>query len=134
MEINDSSNPIAHTGNNATTATNVANAINNFTSSPNYSASANNDVVTITAADGGIGSNGFVVAVTTQGGFGVSSINNMSGGVDNAITDITVNGVSILQGQVKWATSNTATATALAAAINDFTSAPNFEATAFNDL
>tara|TARA_B100000212_G_scaffold108000_1_gene80264 strand:- start:2058 stop:4136 length:2079 start_codon:yes stop_codon:yes gene_type:complete len=134
VEINDSASPIAHTGNNATTATNVANAINNFTSSPNYSASANNDVVTITAVDVGIGSNGFVVAVTTQGGFGVSSINNMSGGVDNAITDITVNGVSILQSQVKWATSNTATATALAAAINDFTSAPNFEATAFNDF
>ena len=57
----------------------------------------------------------------------------MSGGVDNAITDITVNGVSILQGQVKWSTSNTATAT-VAAAINDFTSAPNFEATAFNDF
>ena len=90
-------------------------------------------MVTITAADVGIGSNGFVVAVTTQGAFGVSSINNMSGGVDNAITNIG-EWRFYTASQTKWATSNSATATALAAAINDFTSAPNFEATAFNDF
>lgn len=134
VEITDISTPIAHTGNNFTTATNVVNAINNFTSTPNYTAFAVNGVVTITADDVGIGSNGFVISAVTQGAFGVSSVNNFSGGVDNAITDITVNGVSILESQVKWSTSNSATATAVAAAINDFISAPNFEATAFNDF
>ncbi len=60
----------------------------------------------------------------------VGSIVNMSGGLDNAVTDITVNGVSIISAQVAWRTSNSATAEALADAINDFASAPEYEATA----
>ena len=129
VEITNNTSTIAHTGNNTTSAENVRDAINAFTSVPNYTATAAAGVVTITAADHGIASNGFAVTVTTQGGYTVGNINALSGGVDNAVTSITVNGVSVFQGQVVWNTSNTATATAIADAINSFTSAPNFEAT-----
>ena len=44
---------VAHTGDNSTTAANVASAINAFTSTPNYTASASTNTVTITAADKG---------------------------------------------------------------------------------
>ena len=63
-------------------------------------------------------------------GAAVGSVTNMSGGVDNAVTDITVNGVSIIGSQIPWATSNTNTAELIADAINDFASAPEYEATA----
>jgi len=121
---------VAHTGNNSTTATNIANAINGNTSAPNYTASAAGAVVTITAATVGISVNGFAVAVQVDGAATVGSVTNMSGGVDNAITNITVNGVSVIGSQVPWATSNTATAELIADAINDFASAPEYEATA----
>ena len=124
------STAVAHTGNNATTATNVANAINAATTTPNYTASASGAVITITSATIGIAVNGFAVAVQTDGAAGVSSINNMSGGVDNAIANITVNGINIIASQVPWSASNSATATLVAAAINDFSSAPEYEATA----
>lgn len=124
------STAVAHTGNNATTATNVANAINAATTTPNYTASASGAVVTITSVTIGIAVNGFAVAVQTDGAAGVSSINNMSGGVDNAVTNITVNGISIIPSQIPWATSNSATAILVADAINDFNSAPEYEATA----
>lgn len=121
---------VAHTGNNSTTATNVANAINGATTTPNYTAAASGAVVTITAATVGIGSNGFAVAVQVDGAATVGSIVAMSGGVNNAVTNITVNGVSIIESQVAWVTSNTATAALVADAINDFASAPEYEATA----
>lgn len=121
---------VAHTGNNSTTATNIATAINAATTSPNYTASASGAVITITSATVGVSVNGFVVAATTDGAAGVSSVTNMSGGVDNAITNITVNGVSIIPSQIAWSGSNTATATLVADAINDFSSAPEYEATA----
>ena len=124
------STAVAHTGNNATTATNVANAINAATTTPNYTASASGAVVTITSVIVGIAVNGFAVAVQTDGAAGVSSINNMSGGVDNAVTNITVNGINIIPSQIPWATSNSATAILVADAINDFNSAPEYEATA----
>ena len=124
------STAVAHTGNNATTATNVANAINAATTTPNYTASASGAVITITSATIGIAVNGFAVAVQTDGAAGVSSLTNMSGGVDNAIANITVNGINIIPSQVPWSASNSATATLVAAAINDFSSAPEYEATA----
>lgn len=121
---------VAHTGNNSTTATNIANAINGNTSSPNYTASASGAVVTITSVAVGVSVNAFAVAVQVDGAATVGSISAMSGGVDNAVTNITVNGVPIIEKQVAWATSNTATAELVAEAINDFSSAPEYEATA----
>lgn len=121
---------VAHTSDNNTTATAVANAINSHTSNPNYTASATGAVVTITSVAIGVSVNNFVIAVTVDGAATVGSIVNMSGGVDNAISDITVNGISIIEKQIEWGTSNTATAVLVADAINNFASAPEYEATA----
>ena len=54
----------------------------------------------------------------------------MSGGIDNAVTNITVDGVAIIGSQVEWKTSHSDTASRIATAINDFGSAPEYEATA----
>jgi hypothetical protein len=67
---------------NSGTATNVAAQINSFASTPEYSASASGEVVTISAAAGsGAGPNGFTVAVTVAGDVTVSTATAMAGGV-----------------------------------------------------
>ena len=121
-------NSVVHTGDNDTTATAVAAAINATTSSPNYTASATTNVVTITAGEVGVSYNGYVVAVEVDGA-ATGSTANMSGGIDNAITEITVDGKTIIGNPVKWATSNTDTATLVAKEINDHQAAPEIEAT-----
>tara|TARA_R110002153_G_scaffold272486_1_gene441225 strand:+ start:944 stop:3013 length:2070 start_codon:yes stop_codon:yes gene_type:complete len=123
------SSSVAHTGTDSSTATNVANAINAATTSPNYTASASGAVVTITAVTTGITVNGFAVTVEVDGAVSVSTINNMSGGVDNAVTNITVNGVSIINAQITWATSNSNMATLISDAINDAGTTPEYEST-----
>lgn len=123
---------IKHTGNNETTALAVANAINSFTSSPNYTAANAGTGVTITAATTGTGPNGFVLDVSVGGNFTVGFVSNMAGGADastSEISDITVNSVSILNGAVVWADSNEETANRLANAINTATTTPDYQAT-----
>lgn len=120
---------IAHTGDNTTTAAAIAAAINAYTSSPNYTASSAGPVVTITAATVGTGSNGYVISVTVEGDATVGSIVNMAGGIDNGIANITVNGVEIIAGEVDHTGDNETTAAAIAAAINDHASSPDYEAT-----
>lgn len=67
---------------NSQTATNIAAQINTYTSSPNYSASANGNVVTISAAAGtGALPNGFVCAVNKAGDVTTTTPANLSGGV-----------------------------------------------------
>ena len=119
---------VAHTGNNTTTATNVVTAIN--AGSHGYSAVASGAVVTITAPAVGISYNNFVLAVGVDGAAAVSSITNFSGGIDNAISNVTVDGVSIIGSQTVWGTSHTLTAFNLAEAINNFPSSPEYQATA----
>lgn len=68
------------------TATAVALAITNFTSTPNYTASAVGAVVTITAVAGsGATPNGFVVNPTEAGDVTTGSIVNMAGGVTQVV-------------------------------------------------
>lgn len=122
-------NSVAHTGDNNTTAAAVAAAINATTSSPSYTATATTNVVTITAGSVGVAFNTFVVAAEVDGAV-TTTTTNMSGGVDNAITNITVDGETIIQDPVKWATSNSNTATLVAKAINDHQASPEIEATA----
>lgn len=124
---------VDHTGSNTTTATAVANAINSYSSSPDYTASALGNVVTITAATTGTGPNGYVVSITVGGDATVGSIANMGGGAaaaSSALTDMTVNGVSVIGSTVSWAGSREATATAIAAEINSHTSSPEYTAEA----
>jgi len=61
---------------------------------------------------------------------GSIDITGGSAGAGNEVQTITVNGVDVLGGAVSWATSNEATATAVAAAITANTSAPDYNATA----
>lgn len=124
--------PVKHTGNNSTTAAAIAIAINNYVSSPEYTATAVGAVLTITGPPG-IGSEGLVPTVTVTGDFTVTGITALAGGVVAAsaqLTDLTVNGVSIIDGAVDWATSNDATAEAIAAAVNSYSSSPDYTATA----
>lgn len=106
---------VDHTGNNATTATAVAAQITAHVSTPNYTAVAVGAVVTISALAGtGSTPNGFVVTPNVAGGFTVGAVANMTGGAFKG---------------VPWATSNSQTATDIAAAINTLSSTPNYTAT-----
>jgi hypothetical protein len=67
---------------NSQTAANIASQINTFTSSPNYTASAVGNVVTISAVAGtGSLPNGFVCVVNCAGDVTATTPANMSGGV-----------------------------------------------------
>ena len=118
----------------AATATAVAAQITSTTSSPNYNATASGDRVTITAADTGSSRNGFVVAVTPAGDVVVANVTNMSGGADNDITGIAVDGVSAITDPVPYNTSNSQTATDLATEIQGTTSSPNYTAAAVGNV
>ena len=126
------SNPVSHNGSNNLTAANIATAITNGPS--DYTAIASNNVVTITAPDVGIAYNGFQVTFEVDGAFTIGNLAHMSGGIDNAITAITVDGVNIIGDQITWEQSHSYTALKIASAINDFPSGPEYEATAVNQF
>lgn len=122
--------PIAHTGNNSTTAANLVTAINSLTSSPNYSATQNGAVVQISASLAGDAANGKTLAVVVGGDATVGNIVHMQGGSDTSqVVDIKVNGVSIINAAVNYDTSIEETAEDIADAINAHTSSPDYDAT-----
>lgn len=130
--VNTISAPVQHDGDNATTATAVAAAITSHTSTPNYTATAAGAVVTITAATPGAAANGRVVSTEITGDFATDNETPLAGGANavvSQVTDIQVNSISIINAPVEWDTSNTDTAAAIAAAINGFTSTPDYTAT-----
>lgn len=125
--------PVAYATDNATTAAAVASAINTYTSSPDYMASAVGNQVVVTAAVAGTAPNGFPIVVTVGGTATVGNLVAMSGGAAaqvSTLADLKIDGVSVISAPVTWATSNEATAAAIASAINAFTSVPNYDATA----
>lgn len=76
------------TSSHSATASLIADQINTYASSPEYTATASGATVTITAATGtGAGPNGFVLSVTVGGDVQVGSVQNMAGGVA-AVTGI----------------------------------------------
>jgi len=124
--------PVTHTGDNAAMATAIAGQINSYTSSPDYTAAAVGTTVVLTAVIPGVLANGRVVSATVTGDAAFGNTVAFSGGADVAtsvVNDIKVNGVSTIAAPVSWAVSNEATATALATAINGFTSSPDYTAT-----
>lgn len=126
------SSAVAHTGNNATTAAAVAAEINSHTSSPDYSASSDGQTVTITADVAGPAPNGKAIVVTEGGDVTTGNVQNMAGGADaitSSLTDLKIDGVSIINAPVDWTTSHEATAAAIASAVNGFTSVPDYTAT-----
>jgi hypothetical protein len=71
---------VPYNSSNSTTATDLATEIQGYTSSPNYTAAAVGNVVTITAIAGtGAGPNGFVVSKTVEGDL-TAGTTNMQGG------------------------------------------------------
>jgi len=122
--------PVQHTGDNATTATALAAAINSFVGGPDFTAAAVGAVVTLTAAVPGVAFNGLALTISQTGGFTVGSVTDLSGGVDNAITSITVDGVAVMGDQIKHTGNNNTTAALIAAAINEHQSAPEYRALA----
>jgi hypothetical protein len=124
--------PVEHTGNNATTATAVAAQINAFVSSPDYSAAAVGSVVNISTSIAGSAGNGLLPVLNLTGDVAVNAITALAGGLDAApsqLTDLTVNGVSVMAGPVSWAIDNPTTAQAIADSINLYASTPDYTAT-----
>ena len=123
--------PIAHTGSNDTTGAAIAAAIHpGLTSVPNYTAVNSSGVVTITSATAGTSQNGLeITSKDVEGDFTVSSGSTLTGGVDNAITNITVDGVSIIDDPILWEGSHSATATKIRDEINKTHTDPEWEAT-----
>lgn len=107
------------------TAADVADQINSFASSPEYTATANGPVIEISASvESGEDMNGYAITVNTttidaSGGF-------LSGGETNGVTSIKVDGVEILGETVAWETSHSAFASALAAKIDEYVSSPEY--------
>lgn len=124
---------VDHTGDNSTTAAALASAITSFSSSPDYTATSNGPTVNIVAATTGTAINGTAIVVTVAGNATTGNGVVMSGGaatVTSQLTDLKVDGVSILTGPISWATSHENTASLIAAAINSLTSVPDYTATA----
>lgn len=126
-----SGSDIDHTGNNSTTAANIASAINSYSSSPDYTATSDGQTVTVTAVSTGPAVNGKTVSVSTAGDVLIGNNVNMAGGADSTtatLSDLKVDGVSIISAPVVWATSDTNFAALIAAAVNGFTSTPDYMA------
>jgi hypothetical protein len=124
---------VPHSGNNASTASAVATAINSFTSTPDYTAVSSGAKVIITAVTPGPGANGRIIAVNEGGDVTTGNLQSFSGGanaVTSSLSDLRIDGVSIINAPVQWTTSNEETAETIASAVNSFTSSPDYQATA----
>jgi hypothetical protein len=122
--------PVQHNGNNSSTATALAAAINAFEGDPDFTATATGSTVTITSVTPGTAFNSLALTISTTGGFTVGSVNNFAGGVDNAITAATVDGITIIGRPIPHTGDNTVTAARLAAEINEHQSTPDYRALA----
>lgn len=123
---------INHTGNNATTAAAVAAAITSHASSPDYTATSDGQTVIVTASATGPAPNGKAIFVAVGGDVTVGNEQVMIGGSDaiaSSLTDLKINGVSVISAPVEWSTSHEATAAAIAAAVNTSLSSPEYTAT-----
>lgn len=121
---------VQHNGSNNATAQAIADSINSFVGDPDFTATASGPTVTITAVTPGTRFNGLALTISRTGGFTVGSVTNFAGGVDNAITGLTVDGVKIIDAPVLHTGDNAHTATLVAAAINEYQSSPEYLAVA----
>ncbi|MGO3933452.1 hypothetical protein [Rhodopseudomonas pseudopalustris] len=124
---------VQHTGANATTAAAIAAAINAAATNPDYTATSSGVTVLIASAAANTVANGLPITVTVSGDATVTGVGTMSGGqiaLPSALVDLTVNGVSIIGDAVDWRGSNADTAQAIAEAVNNYSSTPDYTATA----
>lgn len=116
----------------------VVAAINAFTSSPNYTATlqfgteGEPDIIAI--AGGTVTDEGFPVTVTTIGDVTLTSATTLIGSVENELTGLSVDGVSVITTKVTYATSDSVTAAAIATEITNTTSSPNYTAAAVGNI
>lgn len=121
------------------TAVDVANAIAARRTTTGYTAVATNGVVYVYAPhDQGNAPNGRVLKITSAGqcvlnscSFAITGGTNVAG--TNQLAMVTMTGKQLMSGAVDWATSNEATATAVAANIQAFASVPKVSACALGD-
>lgn len=128
---------VDHTGDNVTTAEAVAAAITGNTSTPNYTATADGDTITITAVAPGAAANGRVLAVAVGGDATVGSLVDFAGGEDeitSRIDNIRIDGVSVVSGTIDYDTDNPTTAEAIADAITASVSTPEYTAISVDEL
>jgi len=135
------------TTNAAQMAVDIADAINSYSSTPDYTATVEGAVVNLLAAAGGAAANTRPVSFTLVNGLTVSPSTGLelAGGADaslgaaaegsfdvsdigGTITALTVDGVDILGATVTGSGTATTTAAAIAAQINTYVSTPNYTA------
>lgn len=121
---------VQHNGSNEGTAAAVAAAINAFIGDPDFTATATGATVTVTSVTPGTSFNGLALSISRTGGLTVGAVSNFAGGVDNAITAMTVDGITIIGRSIKHTGDNATTAAALAAEINEHQSTPDYRALA----
>lgn len=136
--VNLTSGAVSWSGDADATASAVAAAINSHTSVPDYTASANGAKVTVRTATNTAAANGKDIDVALTGNLSISRggaygrarfVVGPALGVPGATIRVKIAGVNIHASPVAWATSNAATAAAIAAAINSHTSSPDYTAT-----
>lgn len=128
--------PVSHTGDNVTTAAALAAAITAYTTTPNYTATSDGNTVTVTAVVAGTAANGRVLEVFAYGDVAVGSITSFAGGTNAQVatlTDLKIDGVSVIGSSVSYVTDNPTTATAIANAVTGHISTPEYTAIAVGD-
>lgn len=134
--VNLTAAAVPHTGDNVTTAADVAVAINAFASSPDYTATSDGDVVTIKPVLAGTAANGRSLTVMVGGDVTVGEIAEFAGGAEEVISrvnNIRIDGVAVITAPVDYDTDNPTTALAIADAITGDISEPEYTAIAVGD-
>lgn len=126
------SGPITARATPALTAQAIVNDVNANPTTPKYVASVGaNGTVNLEADRAGAAANGRTITWDVIGNFSAGNATAFTGGADMiipAITNFTIGGVPVIRYPVQWAGSATATAQALADAITDTASDPEYEA------
>lgn len=128
--------PIVHTGDNATTAEAIADNINANPTTPGYDAMADGNRVVLTAQRAGAAANGRTIDWELTGNFTMAGATNFVGGSDEVVptlNTLTIDGVNILRGPVEWPGTPEDMAAAIADAVSDLASDPEYEAFADGD-
>lgn len=120
------------------TALDVVNAINAGSGTHNYTASTKYGKVFVYAQTSlGASANGRIIEVTAKGAIclynGSFSITSGTSGAGNELISVKVNGLEVTSAPVAWATSNSATAAAVAANIRAYASSPKINAVALGN-
>lgn len=128
--------PVRHTGDNATTAEAIADEINANPTTPGYTAEAFGARVVLTASRAGSQANGRVLSWITNASFQIGDDTAFAGGADEVVPkleELTISGVNILRGPVEWTGTPASMAAAIADAIDDLASEPEYDAFADGD-